>query len=417
MERSVFLKYRQNVFSLNPTFVETEISDSRNLLDQARAGDAEAFGEICRLHGTRLLRQAFVLCGDVTLAEDLAQDTLVEACKCLHRFHGRCQFFTWLCAILLNRYHNVRRKHWLWPATASGGREPDELEPPALADHAAQPDQAAEQREQAALVRRCLQTLPGQTPASDLPAFLCGRFVGRHRRRLGLLGGHGQIAFISCLEQTAENGCVRRGPIGFQNERRHIMKPCHQNRKLIAWLAANALDARQTRQLRLHLETCEGCRQYLAEISNVTEKLVTAEVNPNLQVSERFHRQVAQKIRSAKPESLVETLAAYFHEKELPWRVVLPTVAALVLVIGFSVVTWPRPTKNILPPPASQRAVTTSDADEEARADPCQLPTSGQPVLGSSGCLADSTKQTRAAGVTDLHGFNPFARDRGVLIL
>ena len=143
------------------------------------------------------------------------------------------------------------------------------------------------------------------------------------------------------------------------------MKPCHQNRKLIAWLAANALDARQTRQLRLHLETCEGCRQYLAEISNVTEKLVTAEVNPNLQVSERFHRQVAQKIRSAKPESLVETLAAYFHEKELPWRVVLPTVAALVLVIGFSVVTWPRPTKNILPPPASQRAVTTSDADEE----------------------------------------------------
>ena len=162
LELSAFFEYPQNVFSLNPTFVETEISDTRSLLDQARAGDAEAFGEICHLHGTRLLRQAFVLCGDLTQAEDLAQDTLVEAWKCLHRYHGRCQFFTWLCAILLNRYRNVRRKNRLWPATAPGEREPDELEQPALADHAAQPDQAVEQREQAALVRQCLQTLPAK---------------------------------------------------------------------------------------------------------------------------------------------------------------------------------------------------------------------------------------------------------------
>jgi RNA polymerase sigma-70 factor (ECF subfamily) len=97
------------VFSLSPTFVETEIPEMRSLLDQARAGDAEAFGEICRVHGTRLLRQAVALCGNLTLAEDLAQDTLVEAWKCLRRYNGRCQFFTWLCAILLNRYRNVLR--------------------------------------------------------------------------------------------------------------------------------------------------------------------------------------------------------------------------------------------------------------------------------------------------------------------
>jgi RNA polymerase sigma-70 factor (ECF subfamily) len=149
------------VFSLNPTFVETELSDTRSLLDQARAGDAEAFGEICRLHETRLLRQAFLLCGNLALAEDLAQDTLVEAWKSLYRFHGRCQFFTWLCAILLNRYRNVRRKHWLWPA-AQGGMEPDGWQQPAVADHAAQPDQAVEGREQAALLRQCIKTLPAK---------------------------------------------------------------------------------------------------------------------------------------------------------------------------------------------------------------------------------------------------------------
>ena len=150
------------MFSLNPTFVETEISDTRSLLDQARAGDAEAFGEICRLHETRLLRQAFVLCGNLALAEDLAQDTLVEAWKSLHHYHGRCQIFTWLCAILLNRYRNVRRKHRLWPVAALGGKEPDDWQQAAVADHAAQPDQAVEGREQAALLRRCIKTLPAK---------------------------------------------------------------------------------------------------------------------------------------------------------------------------------------------------------------------------------------------------------------
>ena len=147
-----------------PIFVETEISDARSLLDQARAGDAEAFSEICRVHGTRLLRQAVTLSGNLTLAEDLAQDTLVEAWKCLHRYNGRCQFFTWLCAILLNRYRNVLRGNRLRPASTPGGRDQDEFEKHTgnLTDHAALPDQAVERREQAVLVRQCVQALPAK---------------------------------------------------------------------------------------------------------------------------------------------------------------------------------------------------------------------------------------------------------------
>src|SRR5438874_11350003 len=102
--------YDQDVFSLNPTFVEIEAPDTRSLLNEAQAGDAEAFAELCRAYETRLLRQALALCGNATLAEDLAQDTLVEAWKCLRRYNGRCQFFTWLCAILLNRHRNTIRE-------------------------------------------------------------------------------------------------------------------------------------------------------------------------------------------------------------------------------------------------------------------------------------------------------------------
>jgi RNA polymerase sigma-70 factor, ECF subfamily len=152
------------VASLSPTFVEIETPDTQSLLDQARAGDAEAFGEICRVHGTRLLRQAVALCGNLTLAEDLAQDTLVEAWKCLHRYNGRCQFFTWLCAILLNRYRNARRGNRLLPASTLGVRDEDEFEKHTgnLTDHAALPDQAVELRERAVLVRKCVQALPAK---------------------------------------------------------------------------------------------------------------------------------------------------------------------------------------------------------------------------------------------------------------
>jgi RNA polymerase sigma-70 factor (ECF subfamily) len=150
------------VLSLTPTFVEVETPDTRSLLDRARSGDAEAFGEICRVHETRLLRQAITLCGDATLAEDLAQDTLVEAWKCLHRFNGQCQLFTWFCAILLNRYRNtIRAKH---PVPFSSFSRQDQNQFKASAEQLinpdALPDEATQLHEQAALVQQCIQSLP-----------------------------------------------------------------------------------------------------------------------------------------------------------------------------------------------------------------------------------------------------------------
>jgi RNA polymerase sigma-70 factor, ECF subfamily len=150
------------VASLNPTFVETETPDPRSLLERARTGDAEAFGEVYRAHATRLLRQAMALCGNAAQAEELAQDTLVEAWKCLHRYHGRCEFFTWLCAILLNRYRNSVRGNRHLPVSTLGVREQNEFANTIekLPDRGSSPDEAVELREQAALVWKCLETLP-----------------------------------------------------------------------------------------------------------------------------------------------------------------------------------------------------------------------------------------------------------------
>jgi hypothetical protein len=142
------------------------------------------------------------------------------------------------------------------------------------------------------------------------------------------------------------------------------MKPCAQNRKPIVWLALNALDARQARPLRAHLETCESCRRYLAEISNVTERLAEGEANPDIQASEIFHQKVAGKLRAAKPESLGEILAAYLRGSLLRWRAPLPAIAALV-VVGVILATWRQPPVVFLSPKAATQTALASGADND----------------------------------------------------
>src|SRR6202012_4575634 len=116
-------------------------------------GDCSAFSEMCRQYETRLIRQAMTLCGNTAQAEDLTQDTLVEAWRSLRRFNGQCQFFTWLCAILLNRFRNTLREKRFVVIS-------DEILREAGSENPAAPDQNLASGEQAALVRQCIAALP-----------------------------------------------------------------------------------------------------------------------------------------------------------------------------------------------------------------------------------------------------------------
>ncbi len=138
-----------------------EMPETRSLLARAQGGEAGAFCEVCRAYEGRLLRQAMALCGNESLAEELAQDTLVEAWRCLARYNGRCQFFTWLCAIMLNRFRNVLREKQAAPFSALTHEDEaavrNNLEKRANDECA--PDKVAENRERAALVRACIERL------------------------------------------------------------------------------------------------------------------------------------------------------------------------------------------------------------------------------------------------------------------
>jgi len=69
--------------------------------------------ELMDSHGDRLLRSAYLLCGNRTEAEDLVQETYLQAMKSGHRFRGDSALYTWLYGILLNlcrrNYRTQRR--------------------------------------------------------------------------------------------------------------------------------------------------------------------------------------------------------------------------------------------------------------------------------------------------------------------
>ena len=111
------------------------------------------------------------------------------------------------------------------------------------------------------------------------------------------------------------------------------MKPCSSNRMPLALLALGELDAPRAAELRAHIETCEECRGYLAEMSTITERLAAAEMTPDMQASESFHRGVVARLRAEPSGSIWQTLAARFTARWLNWRVALPVVGAGALVI------------------------------------------------------------------------------------
>lgn len=61
-------------------------------------------------HGDRLLRSAWLLCGNETEAQDLVQETFLQAFKSAHRFRGTSSVYTWLHGILRNLCHQHFRQ-------------------------------------------------------------------------------------------------------------------------------------------------------------------------------------------------------------------------------------------------------------------------------------------------------------------
>lgn len=138
--------------------------DETKLLERLRAGDADAFEELVRTHGGRMLSVAKRMLRNEDDAGDAVQDAFLSAFRAIERFEGGSQLGTWLHRIVVNaalmKLRTRRRKP----------EEPlDPLLPRFLEDgHMAEParswavpgDEAIERRELRELVFEQIAALP-----------------------------------------------------------------------------------------------------------------------------------------------------------------------------------------------------------------------------------------------------------------
>ena len=102
------------------------------LMDRARAGDGEAFGQLTDPHRRELQVHCYRILGSVQDAEDALQDTLLAAWQGLVGFEERASLRTWLYRIATNRCLNAlrsagRRPPMPWPLPDVEPPEPTRL--------------------------------------------------------------------------------------------------------------------------------------------------------------------------------------------------------------------------------------------------------------------------------------------------
>jgi RNA polymerase sigma-70 factor (TIGR02960 family) len=80
-----------------------------SVLERARAGDDQAFGELTDPYLGELRLHCYRILGSVQDAEDVLQETLLAAWRGLDQYEGRASWRTWLYRIATNRCLNALR--------------------------------------------------------------------------------------------------------------------------------------------------------------------------------------------------------------------------------------------------------------------------------------------------------------------
>jgi RNA polymerase sigma-70 factor, ECF subfamily len=142
-----------------------DVLDETTLVARLRAGDDDAFELMVRTYGGRLLAVARRFVRDEDDARDVLQTAYLSAFRALNEFEGNCQLSTWLHRIVVNtalmRLRSRRRKpeesiETLLPAFQADGHHVEQF-----ADWSMPADRLLEQKETRAVVRACIEQLPG----------------------------------------------------------------------------------------------------------------------------------------------------------------------------------------------------------------------------------------------------------------
>jgi len=134
------------------------------LVERAKAGGLEAYSERVRRHRERIFRTVYRFARDHGDADDLAQETFLQAFRQLGRFRENSGFYTWLYRIAVNLSLNFLKKK----KREMGRQVLDEQ----TADERPAPDFTPERASQNSELRGCLERAVDSLPLSYKSVFI-----------------------------------------------------------------------------------------------------------------------------------------------------------------------------------------------------------------------------------------------------
>lgn len=81
----------------------------QNWIEQSQVGDEGAFENLIRMHQRMIHGVTFRMSGSADDADDLAQETFVQAFRQISSFRGESKFSSWLCRVAINTCLSWRR--------------------------------------------------------------------------------------------------------------------------------------------------------------------------------------------------------------------------------------------------------------------------------------------------------------------
>lgn len=130
------------------------LSDSE-LVERCKAGERGAFDHLYLRHADRIYRSLARIVG-ASEAEDLTQQSFLEAFRSLHRFRGDSAFSTWLYRISVNTAMHALRRSKRRSESSVAIEDSNGVQ---LVDPSISPAQRTEEQELWAQVSQCLHSL------------------------------------------------------------------------------------------------------------------------------------------------------------------------------------------------------------------------------------------------------------------
>lgn len=133
---------------------------SGNLIDQVLAGNREAFNELVRRHESHVYRTCLAITGNAHDAEDVLQDSFLNAFRNLNHFRRESTFRTWLTRIAINESLRCLRKHRPSVSLDDPTETEDEWLPKKVGDWGPNPEQSLMAGELRQILEKAVLALP-----------------------------------------------------------------------------------------------------------------------------------------------------------------------------------------------------------------------------------------------------------------